>query len=418
MVIDGYLLFIIAGVLIITFLGGQFFKKLGIPQVLGFMLSGLILGISFLNVINQQFITFFTFVISLSLGFIGYNVGNEIEVDKVKENWKQLTPILILQSIGVYFFVTFFLFIVSQNLPLSMILGSLAAATAPAATAEVVWEYKARGPVTESLMFILILDDIIAIVLANIALQLGLVMMQPELAAQTNILFGLLYEVGGSILLGIISGIIILKIIKKTSNQYATYLTLVISCILLVIGFAEIIHLSAILSCIILGMIVGNGTKKEERNINLEIEKITAPFIILFFALIGAQLDVSLFFSGITLTLISITYLVSRFFAKYIGTAIGGVIGKAPKQVSKYLGLCLLSQAGVAIGLAVEISNTFTNLGPVFNETGILILNVVGITTIINTMIGPLGVKYGLKKSRELKDVVPLTGDGGLARDF
>jgi len=413
LVIDGYILFLIAGVIIITFVGGQIFKKLGIPQVLGFMIAGLFLGTSFFNIINQEIITFFTFVISLSLGFIGYNVGHEIRFDGLKDKWKKLTLILLFESFAVYFIVTFLILFITQNILLAMILGSLAVATAPAATADVVWEYKARGPVSEALMFILIFDDIIAIILSNVALQFGLALIQPGTSSMLTLISGLLFEIGGSILVGIISGYVILKIIKRTKNQHATYLSLIIACILLVIGFAEIFHLSPILSCIMLGIVVGNGTKKEERKINDEIEKITAPFIILFFALIGAQLNIFLFLTGTTLALISIIYIVSRFIGKFVGTSVGSRIGKSPSQVSKYLGYCLLSQAGVAVGLAVEITTGLSSLGVPFNELGILILNVIGITTLINTMIGPIGVKYGLKKARELKDLVITTGDGG-----
>jgi Kef-type K+ transport system membrane component KefB len=411
------LLYIVGLVIALTFIGGYIMKRFGVPQVLGFMITGVILGISGFQIITIDLINSLGFIVSLALGFIGYNVGNEIRLKEVKEQWKQLTPILLVESSGTFFIVMGLVNLFTGNLPLALILGSLAAATAPAATADVVWEYKCRGPVTEALVFILVFDDILAIILSNLAVGLAIVLLQPGSMPSVFIWFDLLRQLGGSLLLGGIAGYIITRFLRNIVKQPTNFLELMGASLLLVIGGAELLHLSPLLTCIVLGVIVGNGASKEERKINNDLEKIVSPFVILFFAFIGAEINLSLFLVGGALALVSVVYIFGRFFAKYVGTYIGAKVGKAPKAVKRYLGLCLLSQAGVAVGLAVEISRNFAMLGPVYAEFGVLILNIIGLTTIINTLIGPLFVKYGLSKAGELKDLVIVTGDGGLARD-
>jgi Kef-type K+ transport system membrane component KefB len=416
MQIDGTLLLPFGVFLFAVSLGGHVMKRLGIPQVLGFMLTGLFLGVSGLNLITADLEGFFGFITSLALGIIGYNVGNEIDLSSVKKRFRELTPILILESAGTSIIVTTLIFFITGNIPIAIILGSLSAATAPAATAEVVWEYKCKGPLTESLMFILILDDIIAIILVNVMVQIALFVLAPTMIGIGVILFDLIWYIGASVLVGVVSGYLISRFLKKIKYQHVTYLEIMIASLIGIIGFTEFVHLSPLLTTITLGVVIANSATKEERAINHEVEKIMSPFIIFFFAIIGAKINLGLLLSSSYILVIALVYLVGRSIAKYIGVRAGAKIGKAPSVVKKYLGFALLTQAGVAVGLAVEVSRILTQVNPLYADLGLLIINIIGITTMASEIIGPLGVKYALQESGEMEDFIP-SGEMGLARD-
>jgi Kef-type K+ transport system membrane component KefB len=393
-------IFEIGLVILLAVISAEIQSRVGIPQVLGFILTGIILGPFILGIVSPTILELASPVTTLALGFIGFNIGHEIKLNIVRKEAKRLLPLLICESLGTFLIVSIVMFAWLQEPVLAILFGSLASATAPAATADVVWEYKAQGPVTDRLMFILAADDVISIVLVSVALSFTTMVYNPMEGALLIILVAPIIEIGLSIVLGAISGVLLAHFLGKAEDP-GRFFTYLISGIILLIGLAELIHISDIFSCMVFGIVLGNSVPERAQKLSHDAEKIFSPVILLFFVLFGAQIDPSLLSAGILIIITAVIYIISRTGSKYFGTRVGALIGKNPYSVSRYLGLCLLSQAGVAVGLSVVISDRLTSLGAA--NLGSIIIGVIGISTLVFQIFGPLATKRALHKADEVR---------------
>ena len=238
----------------------------------------------------------------------------------------------------------------------ALILGAISSATAPAATVEVLDEYGAKGPLTTSLLAVIGLDDAVSLVL--FFLMAGFV--EGNLAGANGISIASimmlpLIEVGGSIALGVVCGLILDHILRGMKGRRDA-LALSIGFVLLTVGLAISLNFSLILSTIVLGIVLVNRFPEHGQKISYTVDQAGSVIYVLFFALIGARLQISLLPS---MGLIGVAYLVLRSSGKFLGAKAGGIIGGALPTVSDNLGLGLLSQAGVAIGLAIDSASRF-----------------------------------------------------------
>lgn len=394
-------LLIIGLILALAVIGAEVQRRLGIPQVLGFIIIGILLGPLFLGLIDEPLLSFAPIITALALGFIGYNIGNEFRIDTVKKDARRLLPILAAEAIGTYFLVFFAILFWLRDPILAILLGSLAAATAPAATADVIWEFKSRGPVTDSLMFILIMDDILAIILTSVAISIVVLFLNPMSATLFVLIVEPVIDIGLSILIGAGSGFLIARFLQKVKD-HGRYILLLISVIMLLIGVAEFLQASYLLTCMVFGIVLSNRIPKESIELGNEAEKILSPFILLFFVFFGAGMinPTLIITGGILVVSTAILYVISRTIAKYFGTRIAAQLSKSPPTVTKYLGLCLFSQAGVAVGLSVVMADYMNQLGAPHYAT--MIVGVIGISTLIFQLFGPIAVKTAIHRAGEV----------------
>ncbi|MHA1397660.1 MAG: cation:proton antiporter [Candidatus Heimdallarchaeaceae archaeon] len=405
----------LGAILVVGFLGSYLLKKFRIPQVLGFILSGLVIGVFhyYFKFIPFDLNVMMPTLVTLALGIIGFNIGAELSWEELKKVNRKHFAILLADSIGTFLIVsTLVYFLTDLSLNFSLILGALASATAPAATADVLWEYKSSGPLTQAVLFILAVDDIISILLVQITTNITKTQIPGSNSGPIEILTGFSFEVGIALALGLSFGLFIVFMIntvnRKNKGRCATgsknreceLLELILGSLVLLISLSMLIGSSAVLGTMVFGIIVASLSKRDTEAVFSEIYKIGSPIVATFFIGVGITMDFdSLKYIGV----IGIVYLVSRTIGKVGAVGLTAKIVKAPKVLQKYLGLCLFSQAGVALGLAVSIQEMFE--GTIFSSEAVKILSTITGTIIIIQIIGPLLVKLSIKRAGEIGQI-------------
>ena len=416
-----YFLLTIGAALVLAYVGAWILKKLGIPQTLGFMLAGVVLGLT--NILTEQGIHDLRFFVALALGLIGYNIGHELNSpDLTRGRIRRLIIIVLIEATAAFAIVAFLVYTFLSSisfpnaLPTAVLFGAVASATAPAATADVVWECDCEGPVTSSLMFVLAADDIAAVILTNSAIAFALWVFVPGTISFTSVLIEPVIGIIGSVVLGLAFGLIYLYPVNNEKDR-GKLLELEIGMVILLIGVIEtlnwylesqgfLIKISDIFAAMVFGYIVRARIDQDKEQVPELLERVMAPIIMIFFVMVGGRMA-QLLTTSETLLLIGITaalYLIGRTFAKYFGANLGGRLVNEVPAIQKYLGGCLLCQAGVALGLSFIIEETFVALGGDAQTMGVLILGVVAVSTMVLEMIGPMSVKMSLRAAGELPE--------------
>lgn len=382
-------------------IGGWLFQKLKIPQVVGYIVMGIIIGSSGFHILEPNVISALDPVSTVALSMIGFLVGGELKIGTVKKYGKQFVSILLFEAITPAFVVGFAIggvvYIVTrdtvQAVSLGLILGAICSATAPAATTDVLVEYRTRGPLTTTVYGIVAMDDAVALILYSIASSIA----GPLLGGKT-LSFGvqmlhIAIDIFGSIALGAVVGWILSVILRQIQDDDGRCLSFALGAMLLCTGICQVLNLDNILAAMSIGFFMINFAPAKTRSIFNLVSKFTPPVYVLFFVLVGAKLNIWIItpFLGI----LAILYVVGRTVGKSIGSCVGAMLTHAPKTVQKYLPYCLLSQAGVAIGLSIAAGNDFADsIGP-------QILLIITATTFIVQLLGPICVKVGVTKAGE-----------------
>ncbi len=412
----------IGAALVLSFIGATILKRLGVPQTLGFMVAGIILGL--IGVLTEDGVHNLKFFVSLALGLIGYNIGHELSSDNLSGGrTKRLLVIVIFEATAAFAVVAFLTLNIlnvmgfEQAFPAAILFGAVASATAPAATADVVWESECEGPVTSSLMFVLAADDIVAVILTNSAIAYALWLFDSSSITITAVVLEPLIGIALSVLLGIGFGLIFLYPVNRESDR-GKLLELEIGLVIFLIGLIEFlnyflasqfnshIHISDIFAAMVFGYVVRRKIDSDKEAVPEMLERIMSPVVMIFFVLVGARMA-QLLTTADTLVMIALTamlYLGGRTAAKYVGASIGARVVNEDPAIQKYLGCCLMCQAGVALGLSFIIEEQFVTLGGAAAEMGLLILGVVAISTMVLELIGPMSVKQSLKAAGELPE--------------
>ena len=428
-------IFEIGLILTLGVLGSDALKKLKIPVILGFILMGIVAGIVLrpFGLFQEHYASITNVVVAVALGFIGFHLGSEINWNTLKSMSSKVFIILLFEAFITFILVTLLVLAITQELYLALLFGALASATAPAGTAAVFWEFDCKGPLTSTTMIILALDDIFAIVLTDFAIDYASIHLAGIKFDLFNLFVPMLIDISFSICLGLIAGILF-SIALNREEEHGEYVNLVIGAVLVCIGISGFLEISYILSTMVFGITIASLTQKPEidpqkramisemfgssaediidmidhkylkessnepHQIFHEVYKIGSPIIALFFVLIGINLDIT---TLAQIGFLGLLYLIGRTVAKSIGAYIGAVVVKAEENVRNYLGPCLYSQAGVALGLAVLISDKLVALG--VPETGLLVLNTITATTIVFQIFGPVAIKWAVHRSGEAR---------------
>ncbi|HEY61643.1 MAG TPA: cation:proton antiporter [Anaerolineae bacterium] len=385
--------------LIISFLGSKLFQHFGIPQVVGFIIIGLIHGPSVLNVIPLEISDELLFISEIALGLIGFDMGSHLQLDELKKLGMCIISILLFEALGAFAFVAGGIYALTGSLYTALIFGAIASATAPAATVDVLEEYNAKGPLTTVIIAVVGLDDAISLLLYSITAALVESMLLGTASLTlTEIIELPLIEIGGAILLGVVMGFILSALMSQRKDVH-DIMAISIGFVLLSAGLSNALGFSLILTNMVLGMVIVNRNPAHGNHIRYMIEQAGPVILVLFFTLIGARFQIKLLPA---MGLIGLAYVLLRSLGKFTGAWLGGRLSGAKKAVQDNLGFSLLSQAGVAIGLALAASNRFSALGPDGKALGNLIISVVTATTFIVQIIGPIFVKFAIKRAGEI----------------
>ena len=388
-------LLVIGAALIFGVIGARLFKAVKIPQVVGYIIIGIALGVSGADIITKDLIQKFAPLNYLALGIIGFLVGGELKKSVFKKFGKSMIIILVMEGMLAFIIVSLLIGIYTKNWGLAIVLGALASATAPAATVDVLWEYKSAGVLTTMVFAIVALDDGLALLLYGFANAIARILIAHKGFSIMSAIIKPLYEIGGSAALGIGIAFIyryLLDITGRYRHEKDLMLSFTFGSIVLIIALSLKFGFDLILAEMFFGVAFVNIAPHYSQRVFDLMKGFSPPIYILFFVLAGARLEVT---SVTVITLVTaLLYLVGRTSGKMLGASIGARVSRSPKKVSKYLGFCLFSQAGVTIGLAISTFHTFP-------ELGITIINVVTLTTFLVQIIGPPFVKFAITKADE-----------------
>ena len=364
-------------------------KLVKLPNVTAFLVAGLIIGPCVAGIISREQAESRGIIAEAALGFIAYSIGGEFKLSYLKKIGKAPLTITFFQGMTTAVCVDVGLILFGVDVPLALLLGAIALATAPAATLMVVRQYKADGPVTQMLLPVVAMDDALGLMVFSISAAVAQGMLGGEVTISSMLLTPLI-EIVGSFALGAALGWLLAfgaRFFASRGNKLALSIALVLAGV----GLCDILNLSSLLVCMMIGAMMVNLSQQREVLIE-QCNRFTPPLFLLFFVLSGADLDLSVLPS---VGLIGVAYLLLRCIGKWGGTYLGAVCVKADKHIRHYLGLTLLPQAGVAIGMAALVSARFPTLAAQVNTivlAGVLVFE----------LIGPVITKIALTKAGEI----------------
>jgi Kef-type K+ transport system membrane component KefB len=390
-------------VIIFSIVTARVLGKRGIPNVLGLILAGVLIrlisdstGFPTPPTSDMHFI-----ITTGALGFIGYNIGAHLDIKKLRnESWK-LSLLLVGEAVGAFIIVTFMIGLLFNEWILALLLGSIAMATAPASTSEIIREYNAQGPLSQTILFIIAFDDILAIIFFNLVLNYS----ESQLIASSmhilEIVFPIIIEIGGSLLIGTVIALLLtpFHIDEISASQSAE---VVFPAVLICIAVAGLLDMSVILACITLGIVLSNFARCQSKDCIMGVDRLSKPLIALFFILVGFEMELAELFNGAFF--IIIVYIIARTLGKFFGSYSTARIAGMPKAVAENIPFSILTQAGVALGLAALAYSRLYGLTPEASTIAILLLDIVTISVLIAEIIGPFMLKFGLNRAKEINN--------------
>lgn len=414
-------------VLAVGFVGSLLARKVKLPNVSGYLVLGLLLGPSlglifkgFPGIITIEDNEAFGFISEIALAFIAFSIGSEFAIKNIKKMGKSiitLTTWEVIGAVAVVFLALLFLPkpgaitggvynpFSKENLSFGMILASMSATTAPAATIMVIRQYRAYGPVTKAILPITALDDIYGIVVFGFFISIAQILTgSASTGGPTWLMFAKPFiEVFGSVLIGMLIGFIISKLANKFDKMRDDIQVITLLTILLTVSLTTLLNgaleehgigFSQLLINIAAGSMVANVAKRPERSYN-SINDLSTPFYIIFFTLAGASLDLKILGADPLILAIAGVYIIARGSGKILGIAIGAKITNAAPTVKKYLGIALLPQGGVSIGLLVIVGAQMKSFYP-------SISTIIMLSILVYETFGPIFAKFSLEKSGEI----------------
>lgn len=378
--------------------GIAFGKLMGIfkiPSVAGYILAGLLIGVSGLHIIDNNLELQLSFLSDLALGIIAFNIGSELEISVIKRLGKSIFLIALCEALGAFILVTGISLLITKEVSLSLILGAVASATAPAATVMVLKQYNSSGPLTSTLLGVVAVDDAICLMIYSVASAIAKVFVKHESLTFFKVVVSPLFEILLSVAVGAALGICLTYLLNKSRNK-DELLIFSSGTILLLIGICSVFHLSSLLCAMTLGFMVTNISNKSRKTFSA-LEKFSPPLIAGFFVLAGARLDISMIPK---IGILGLAYLIFRIAGKLLGANLGGRLAKVPSEVRKNIGLGLFSQIGVAVGLAIIVSNEFSG-----TTLGSTVMTILLATTVATEIIGPICTKHAITKAGEIPDM-------------
>ncbi len=401
----------------------RFVKKIKLPAVTGYLIAGILIGpyclgwlgelldIKWLGFVSNESVKNNKILCDVALGFIAFAIGDEFRISSLKKIGKQATVIGIFQAlvativvdaalIGLYFILPEG----TISIPAALVLGAVATATAPAATLMVVRQYKAKGKLTDILLPVVAIDDAVGLIVFAVSFGIAQTMQNGGGLDIISVLVNPLVEVVLSLLLGFVMGILF-SYAEKYFNSNSKRLTLSITFVIMSVALsmyerhlgAVHIKFSPLLVCMMLGTVFCNMCDFSDEIMG-KTDKWTAPLFVLFFVLSGSELEFDVF-SNPMVIVVGIVYILTRAAGKIIGAGISAKATKCEPNIVKYLGITLLPQAGVALGMSLIAAESL-------GEIGVMVRNITLFAVLIYELVGPLFTKIALTKSG---DIIPRT---------
>jgi len=389
------------------------FKPLKLPSVTAYLIAGVLIGPYCIGALGFEGIGFPTaedvaklsLISEVALGFIAFSIGNEFRVDELKSTGKQALIIGIFQALVATLFVDLALFGLHLLMPeklsvaQAITLGAIATATAPAATLMVVRQYKAKGPLTSLLLPIVALDDAVGLIVFAVSFGIAKTLVVGNLD-MISIIVNPMVEIVASLLLGAVMGWILTQL-ERLFNSNTNRLNLTIAVVFLTASLAMLdfhigpvhVSFSSLLTCMMLGTVFCNICSLSH-DLMAAADKWTSPLFALFFVISGAELELGVF-ADMAIVIVGIVYIIFRSLGKYFGSYASAKATKCSSSICKYLGITLLPQAGVALGMCT--------IAMQLGEQGGLIRNITLFAVLIYELVGPLLTRQALTAAGDIK---------------
>ena len=396
------------GLLLITgYTAGWLANKLGIPRILGYIATGIAFSPNTSDFIDPEIIQTTQPLMEVCLAFIVFEVGGALRWSKIRKHKKEIISITALASIIPFIFIVAGFYLLAELIPsiipfdaisllmFTLLLGALASPTEPAATLAVMHQYVAKGKVSDTILGVAALDDVVGILLFSLTLSVIFMTMGKQSEIFGSPILNSIYEIAVAILLGIILGLIVDPLARLFQlGGEGQWVVIIFSLIIFCTGISRAMHVDALLSSITMGVIVANKSQNREVIFRL-MERYTEDLIFLFFFLLsGLYLDISTFPQASALIFL---FVLLRTLGKFSGVYAGAKIARADRLIQKYTAGGLLAQGGVVIGLVLSIYQNEQ-----FKDISEVLLTTIMGAVVIHELIGPIATKYSLKRAGEI----------------
>jgi Kef-type K+ transport system membrane component KefB len=380
-----------------------------LPSLIGFMVAGIVLGPSVLNRFDALLVARLIFITHIALGFVGFSIGSELNLRALRSLGFGIVVIILAESLAAFLVVLGATYLLTRDLAMALVFGAMAPASAPAGTVAVIQECRARGSLTRALYAVVGFDDGFAIIIFGFAAAFarGLLLREASVAGA-----GMLAEMWlptREILLSLLAGGLggaAFGVLVGRLRSPRDVLILLAAFVFIVTGISVRFHLSLILANMTMGLVVANTCREAlVQRVAEQLQAMLPLLFVLFFCLAGTNLELGALPS---LGAIGVVYLAGRSAGLLGGARLGAVVGRAEEKIRKYLGLGILSQAGVAIGLALIVKSDFTRIGTDHAlRIGTSVIMTITATSVVFEIIGPILTRFALQKAGEIQPEVP-----------
>lgn len=371
-------------------LGGKLAEYFKLPNVSGYIVGGLLIGPSLFNVIQAGEADSFRMLNDFALATIAFGIGSEFLWEHIKKIGKNIIIITFAQVVGTMALVFAAMFLIfNQDFGFSLIASSIAAATAPAGIVLVIRELKAKGPLVDTILPVIAIDDAMGLMAFGISLSVVKLINTGAEFSFLKMISSPLIEIFGSLVLGAVLGIL-LSLLSKKAKGKDELLSIVIGFIILAASLSNLFGVSPLLTSMMMGAMVVNTIQNSKRIFGV-VDDFTPPIYVLFFTLAGASLDISILSK---VGLLGLGYIIARTLGKILGAGLGAKLVNAPSNVVKYLGMALLPSGGIPIGLALIVANELPSIGEA-------VTTIVLFSILIFDILGPVLTRMGIVRSGE-----------------
>ncbi len=380
----------IALIMLLGLLGGRLARRMKMPMVVGYVFTGLLLGPSLLNIIPPELNKELEIIKTLGLGIIALTLGGELEFKRLKSILRSIVNIVFVQVAATFSLIfSVMYFILGMPLPIALLLGVTATASAPASLMVVIKEYRAEGTFTKTLMGVVALLDTVCIIFFAVISAVVAILLEGS-AVGSGLFIEPLLEIFGALLAGVVSGLLMMQVLRFVQAK-AQIVVVLIGFALLNSGMAEVLHFSSLLANLVTGIVVANFYAYP--GVFQYFEDIELPVYIAFFLLAGASLHLDVLAAN---WFVAAIYILVRGAGLVGGAYLGARFGGASETVQKYLGMSIFSKAGVTIGLILMVQVRFPEIAPLITAIELAAVAVC-------ELLGPMGARYALIASGEAK---------------
>ena len=383
-------------ILLFALLAGHLVKFLRVPEVTGYILAGVAVGPSVLGWVGHDNLSTLSVFSEVALGLILFSIGSVFELSRVRSTGPAVLRVTLLESVLAAFLVGVSMLALGQSWQVALLLGTIAMATAPASTLMVLRERNAAGPLTDTLVGVIGVNNILC--LAAFAVAGAVIDVTASMGGEGETLitlyrsvYVLVWQLIGSAALGFLVGLLLASWATRVA-EHGEMLILLIGCVLLCVGVAMLLDLSTLVASLAVGATMANLSAHSRRAFQA-LARSDPPFYAIFFVLAGAGLNVSLVKS---LGVLGVVYVVARVAGKILGATIGAREAGLDEVVQRFLGLSLLAQAGLAIGLTLAVNHRYPDFA---EEVTTVVLAAVAISEII----GPIATRVAIDRSGETR---------------